>query len=73
MHVVFIHAGSSVTDTYTGSSYLDGDTWFTDHHKYAVLWEPGEYVRWYVDDQLLFEVDKEALTKQVRAQCCLHA
>lgn len=60
----FPRTGSSVTDTYTGSSYLDGDTWFTDHHKYAVLWEPGEYVRWYVDDQLLFEVDKEALKKQ---------
>lgn len=54
-----------MTDTYTGSSYLDGDTWFTDHHKYAVLWEPGEYVRWYIDDMLLFEVGKEALAEKV--------
>jgi hypothetical protein len=55
-----------VTDTYTGSSYLKGDTWFNEHHTYAVLWEPREYVRWYVDDLLLFEVGKEALAKKVR-------
>lgn len=56
--------GSTVTDTYTGSSYLKGDTWFSEHHTYAVLWEPGEYVRWYVDDLLLFEVGKEALARK---------
>lgn len=59
------NAGSNLTDTYTGSSYLKGDTFFDSHHKYAVLWEPGEYVRWYVDDLLLFEVGKEALARKV--------
>lgn len=57
-----------MTDTYTGSSYLKGDTWFESHHLYAVLWEPGEYVRWYVDDILLFEVGKEALARKVSAK-----
>lgn len=70
MAMMLMRAGSSVTDTYTGSSYLDGDPWFNNHHTYAVLWEPGEYVRWYLDDELLFEVDKEALKKQVSTQCC---
>lgn len=57
-----------MTDTYTGSSYLKGDTWFNEHHLYAVLWEPGEYVRWYVDGLLLFEVGKEALARKVSAR-----
>jgi hypothetical protein len=67
-HTLFV--GSSITDTYTGSSYLDGDpnateSYFNKHHNYGLLWEPGEYVRWYLDDVLLFEVDKEALRAQV--------
>ena len=61
-------AGSPLTDTYTGQSYLRGDSWFTNHHKYSVLWEPGEFVRWYLDDEVLFEVDKEALRAQVGTQ-----
>jgi hypothetical protein len=65
-----VSAGSNLTDTYSGSSHLDGDpekldSYFTKHHNYAVLWEPGEYVRWYLDDMLLFEVGKEALSKKV--------
>lgn len=70
LHLSYVSAGSTITDTYTGSSYLDGDpatvdSYFSQHHKYALLWEPGEYVRWYLDDKLLFEVDKTALRKQV--------
>lgn len=56
-----------MTDTYTASSLL-GPEHFTSFHKYAVQWEPGEYVRWFLDDQMLFEVNKEALRAQV---CCL--
>jgi hypothetical protein len=71
---VTVAAGSNLTDTYSGSSHLDGDpdpeareSYFNNHHKYAVLWEPGEYVRWYLDDLLLYEVGKEALSAKVGA------
>jgi hypothetical protein len=57
-----------LTDTYSATSFLRGESYFTNHSKYAVLWEPGEYVRWYLDDQLLFEINKEALKRQVIGQ-----
>lgn len=65
--VAVAFAGSGLTDTYTGSSDLtaSGETYWETHHTYSVLWEPGEYVRWYLDDELLFEVNKEALREQV--------
>lgn len=65
--VAVAFAGSPLTDTYTGSSDLaaSGETYWQTHHTYSVLWQPGEYVRWYLDDQLLFEVNKEALREQV--------
>ena len=56
--------GSKLTDTYTASSHL-GEDQFSSHHRYSVLWEPGEFVRWYLNDELLFEVNKEALRGQV--------
>eukprot|EP00879_Flechtneria_rotunda_P019055 GHRR01020007.1.p1 GENE.GHRR01020007.1~~GHRR01020007.1.p1 ORF type:complete len:303 (+),score=84.17 GHRR01020007.1:142-1050(+) len=62
----FPRTGSNLTDTYTASSLL-GPEHFNSYHKYAVLWEPGEYVRWYLDDVFMFEVNKEALQAQKSA------
>eukprot|EP00775_Hariotina_reticulata_P006745 gene6745-6965_t len=63
----FPRAGSNITDTFSGSTTLN-DTHFTGYHRYSVLWEPGEFVRWYLDDDFLFEVNKEALRRMENSQ-----
>lgn len=61
---LYLSTGSDLTDTYSGSSKLSPEH-FGSYHTYSVLWEPGEYVRWYLDDEFLMEVNKEALRAQV--------
>ena len=40
-------------------------------HRAACLpvqdWSPGEYVRWYIDGRMLYEVNKEALRAQTNS------
>eukprot|EP00878_Enallax_costatus_P016697 GHUV01017520.1.p1 GENE.GHUV01017520.1~~GHUV01017520.1.p1 ORF type:complete len:582 (+),score=86.31 GHUV01017520.1:114-1748(+) len=62
----FPRAGSDLTDTYSGLSKL-GPQHFDSYHTYSVLWEPGEHIRWYLDDHFLFEVNKEALRAQTNS------
>jgi beta-glucanase (GH16 family) len=62
----FPRAGSDLTDTYSASTKL-GPEQFTSYHTYSVLWEPGEFIRWYLDDEMLFEVNKEALRAQTNS------
>ena len=38
------------------------ETHFEEAHVYGMRVEPGEWVAWYLDDVLLFNVTKEALT-----------
>ena len=40
------------------------DTYFEDMHTYGMYIEPGEYISWYIDDVLLFNVSKDAMTSK---------
>ena len=44
------------------------DTHFIDQHTYGLYIEPGEWIAWYLEDVLLFNVTKEALSAKVNPQ-----
>ncbi|KAL4440630.1 hypothetical protein ABPG75_003631 [Micractinium tetrahymenae] len=41
-------------------SQLDESFW-SEYHTFGLLWQPGEYIRWFIDGTLVYELNKEAL------------
>lgn len=53
-----------LADSFTAQSYL-AQSHFDTSHIYAVDWAPGEYIRWYLDGTMMFEINKQGLVNQV--------
>lgn len=47
--------GNLYQDSISATSLLD-PTFFTAFHKWGLDWNPGQWLRWYIDDQLVYEV-----------------
>ncbi|KAI3433376.1 hypothetical protein D9Q98_003193 [Chlorella vulgaris] len=58
--------GNEYQDSISALSDL-GPSFYTDQHTYGVDWRPGQYLRWYIDGQLLYEVNQQALVAQTNA------
>ncbi|PSC69716.1 Beta-glucan synthesis-associated SKN1 [Micractinium conductrix] len=61
-----IRPGNVVQDSVSVMATLD-EKYFSSFHKFGVDWKPGEYVRWYIDVQMVYEVTKEALRAQTNS------
>ncbi|KAL4420044.1 hypothetical protein ABPG77_007483 [Micractinium sp. CCAP 211/92] len=55
--------GDKVRDVMGAYAQLDESFW-TDYHTFGLLWQPGEYIRWYIDGTFVYELNKEALRAQ---------
>lgn len=58
-----IRPGNVVQDSVSVMATL-APTFFNSMHKFGLNWKPREYIRWYIDDQMVYEVNKEALGAQ---------
>lgn len=58
-----IRPGNLVQDALSVMATLTPN-FYQAYHKFGVDWKPNEYVRWYIDGQLVYEVNKEALRAQ---------
>ena len=67
--------GNLYQDSLSAISNL-GPDYFAAFHTYGVDWQPGQYLRWYIDDVLLYEVNTAALVQQTNGSgarvhdCC---
>ncbi|KAG2494124.1 hypothetical protein HYH03_007762 [Edaphochlamys debaryana] len=52
--------GSKLADYYSGTHRLNA-SFFTDFYRFGFDWKPNEYIRWYINDVLIQEVNKNAL------------
>ncbi|EFN59204.1 hypothetical protein CHLNCDRAFT_138137 [Chlorella variabilis] len=58
--------GNEYQDSVSALSDL-GPSYYTGYHTYGVDWRPGQYLRWYLDGVLLYEVNSQALVEQTNA------
>ncbi|PRW60711.1 glycoside hydrolase family 16 [Chlorella sorokiniana] len=61
-----IRPGNLVQDSVSVMATITPD-FFTSFHKFGLDWKPGEYVRWYIDGFLVYEINKEALRAQTNS------
>lgn len=55
--------GNPYQDSMSAISYLN-DTFYEGFHTFGVDWEPGEYIRWYIDGLFAYEVNPNSLTER---------
>jgi hypothetical protein len=59
----FGRPGNKLQDSISTVSYLTPD-FYKNYHTFGVDWNPGEWMRWYVDGLMVAEVNKEALKER---------
>ncbi|KAL6780778.1 hypothetical protein ACKKBF_B11790 [Auxenochlorella protothecoides x Auxenochlorella symbiontica] len=58
--------GNLWQDCFSAKSLLNG-TFYAQFHKFGLFWQPGEVMRWTIDDQVVFEVNADALVEVTNA------
>lgn len=58
-----IRPGNTVQDSMSVMATLTS-FFFSAYHKFGLDWKPDQYVRWYIDGELVYEIDREALKAQ---------
>lgn len=53
-------SGNEYQDSISALSSLDS-SFFTGFHTFGVDWSPGQYLRWYIDGTLLYEITQKAV------------
>ncbi|KAL4425109.1 hypothetical protein ABPG77_008214 [Micractinium sp. CCAP 211/92] len=61
-----IRPGNVVQDSVSVMATLN-TSHFTSYHKFGLDWKPQQYVRWYIDGQLVYEIDAVALREQTNS------
>ncbi|KAL4448085.1 hypothetical protein ABPG75_005304 [Micractinium tetrahymenae] len=61
-----IRPGNLVQDSLAAMATLTS-SYFSTFHTFGVHWQPQEFVRWYIDGQLIYEVNKEARRAQANS------
>ena len=56
----FGRPGNEYQDSLSAISHLN-ETFYTSHHTFGVDWDPGNYLRWYVDGLFAYEINSNAL------------
>ena len=52
--------GNDYQDSLSAISHLN-ETFYDSHHTFGVDWDPGNYLRWYVDGLFTYEINSNAL------------
>lgn len=62
---IFGRPGNEYQDSLSAISHLNS-SFYDSFHTFGVDWEPGKYLRWYVDGIFAYEVNENALKEVTR-------